>query len=130
VRNPGKLPLFIKRDGLVYEVIAPYSIQQKIDSEMDEARHLALFIKGLNEKFPNDMPLNNYLNRVGPVMHDRKEAYIKDLNEVKADLSKSGGELYVYKSYRLDNIDTNAIDNTYVDEGLMILVKGKIYKTY
>jgi hypothetical protein len=136
INNASKLPIVIKgEDGVRYKLLAHYSIQQKIDSETDEGRHLELFIQGLREKFPDDQKLNDYLQPVDKRMHEINVSYINRLEETKADLAKSGGELYLYKSFDSD-FDAN-LQNTnnpfgapYADEGLLILSKGKIYKKY
>ena len=68
-------------------------------------------------------------------MHEVNVAYIKELEKIKIDLAKSGGDLYHYESFDSDfdanYVNTNnpvgAPDN---DEGLLILAKSKIYKKY
>jgi hypothetical protein len=136
INNAGKLPILIKgEDGVRYNLLAHYSIQQRIDSETDEDRHLELFIQGLREKFPDDQKLNDYLQPAGKRMHQVNASYIKSLEKIKADLAKSGGELYLYESFDSDFdshfVNTNnPVGAPYTDEGLLILANGKIYKKY
>jgi hypothetical protein len=136
INNASKLPLVIKgEDGVRYKLLAYYSIQQKIDSETDEDRHLELFIQGLREKFPDDQKLNDYLQPAGKRMHEVNVAYIKELEKIKIDLAKSGGDLYHYESFDSD-FDANYVNTNNpvgapdTDEGLLILAKSKIYKKY
>jgi hypothetical protein len=136
LHNPDKLPAVVRdENGIRYKLLAHYSIQQKIDSETDEGRHLELFIQGLRDKFPDDQKLNDYLRRVSKRMHEINVSYIKRLREVEADLAKSGGELYLYESFNSD-FDANYVNTNNpvgaadTDEGLLTLVNGKIYKKY
>jgi hypothetical protein len=121
-------------DGLKYELLAPYSIQQRIDSETDEDRRTGDFIQGLRGKFPADQKLNDYLQSAGKRMHEVNVSYIKVLGGIKADLIKSGGELYLYRSFDSEfdanYANTNLLGAPYTDEGWSILANGKIYKKF
>jgi hypothetical protein len=132
---------FVGKDGLRYDLLAPYSIQQRIDSETQEDRHLMGFIQSLQEKFPDDKSLKDYLLLVGDRLHKEDISYIDRLGQIKDDLAKSGGELYDYKTFKNGYVDTNAfpgmdvdvipgMDNRVEIDGWLILTNGNIFKKY
>jgi hypothetical protein len=136
LHNPDKLPITFKaNDGIRYKLLARVSIEQVIDAENDDARHLHLFNQGLQQHFPDDQKLVDYLQKVDKRYSQMHAARIKELDGIQTDLTQNHGELYLYDSYNSD-FDSNYVNTNdptgapYTDEGWLILVKGRIYKKY
>ena len=136
LRKPNKLPITIKgNDGIRYKLLAQVSIEQVIGAENDDASHLHLFNQGLQQHFPEDRKLVNYLKNVDKRFSQMHTARIKELDGVQADLAQCHGELYLYDSYNSD-FDANYVNTNDpvgapdTDGGWLILVNGKIYKKY
>jgi hypothetical protein len=116
-------------DGLRYELLAPYSIQQRIDSESAEDIHEQALLRGIRLLFPNDTKLDAHLQTFSETLHKRSTSYVDFLKSVKSDVAKSNGELFIYQSFRNGVIyDTSPTSQPYEDQGWLIFAGGKIYK--
>jgi hypothetical protein len=122
--------IIVGSDGLTYELLAPYSIQQHIDDGDDEARHKSLFIHGLIETFPSDQNLINYLKAVDQRDNVINNSRTNRLYQVQKELFASGGDLYTYKSWPTGVFKRDRPDEEYTNFGFVIIKNGKIFHKY
>ena len=114
------MPYTVYDGGNKYILVDHLSINQMIRD--DELFANPPVISALKTKFPNDMALQAYLNhREKEFERIETEANDYDLG-IKSDLKASGGEFYDYRM-----LDKNGDE---VEEGCLILSKGKIFKKY
>ncbi len=116
----NKMPYAIYDGGNKYLLTDHLSINQKIDD--NELLYNAPAISGVEKKFPNDKEVLAYLDQLKNYYKKTYGAYDDKLEGIKADLEKSGGEFYEYRM-----LDKKGKE---VEEGWLILSKGKIFKKY
>ncbi|HEY3930877.1 MAG TPA: hypothetical protein VGM58_00740 [Verrucomicrobiae bacterium] len=103
-----------------YLLIDHLSINQKID--VNEMLYNTPPILAVEKKFSNDKELLTYLDQLKNYCKKVYGAYGDKLEGIQEDLKQSGGEFYDYRM-----LDKKGKE---VEEGWLILSKGKIFKKY
>jgi hypothetical protein len=116
----SKMPYAIYDGGVKYLLIDHLSINEKIRE--NNLLYNSPGFSGLKKKFPNNRELLAYLDQMDKV-HKKIYGEIDDeFWGIKSDLEKSGGEFYDYRI--LGKKDEE------VEEGWLILSRGKVFKKY
>ena len=127
------MPYKLSDGGTNYYLTDHVSIDQMREDHSLENLQERAWIDRLKKKFPNDRELMAYL--------DGRESRLKKfgglgisekyLEDMRANLDKSGGELYYYRILGKKKImDDETPGEELIDEGYLILSKGKVYKKY
>jgi hypothetical protein len=114
------MPYIIYSDGNKYLLVDHLSINQMIDD--NELLYNNPAISNVKKKFPNDKELLAYLDQLNNYYKKAYGAYDDKLEGIKANLKQSGGEFYDYRM-----LDKKGNE---VEEGWLILSKGKVFKKY
>lgn len=131
----AKMPYVLYDKGSKYYLTDHLSIDQLMESETEKDSIEKRWPQMLREKLPDDKELLAYLDlrdkRLKESYEKAKKAHWDNLWDVKDNLEKSQGELYYYhllgKRGLLDAKNRPAVE---VEEGWLILSKGKVVKHY
>ena len=115
-----KVPYAVYDGRNEYLLVDHASVNQEMRD--DELLYSDPVISTLRKKFPDDKGLQAYLNQRDTVFKKLASDHDDYLLGIKSDLKDSGGELYDYRM-----LDKNGDE---VEEGWLILSKGKIFKKY
>jgi hypothetical protein len=128
-----QMPYKLSDGGTNYYLTDHISIDQMREDHISENLLERGWIDRLRKKFPNDKDLMAYTDGVETRLKKLGGLGISEecLNDISANLDKSGGELY---SYEILGKKKTMSDGTpgveLIDEGELILSKGKVYKKY
>jgi hypothetical protein len=97
-RTRLSVPRTIKDDsGAAYQLLEWASITQLLETESRVASTQQMLIKSLKEKFPQNQELTNHLQLVSQRIQKSSDESYSYFQGIKAELKRSGGELYYYK---------------------------------
>ncbi len=133
------MPYVLYDKGVKYYLTDHVSIYQMIDDEESKDNIQKWWPEGLRKQFPNDKELMAYLDlrekRLEEI-HQKFESqhektFMDNLWEIKKNLEQRGGELYDYKILgKKGFMGDGSPGIEVVDEGWLILSKGKVFKKY
>ena len=133
----SQLPYKLNDEGTNYYLTDHLSIDQMMEAQESEDSIQKFWIENLRKKFPNDKELMAYLDlhekrleEIHEKAESKHESYWDHLWDVKDNLEKTGGELYYYEAIGKKGKMTNGKSGFEVQEGWLILSRGKIFKTY
>jgi hypothetical protein len=134
----SKMPYLLYDKGAKYYLTDHVSIDQMIESQIEQDSIQKRWPEILREKFPNDKELLAYLDlhekrlkELDEKTKNRGGTYLDHLWDMKTDMDQSHGELYYYyllgKKGLVDAGNRPAVED---EEGYLILSKGKVFKKY
>jgi len=133
----AKMPYALYDGGVKYYLTHHGSIDQMIDSQELQNSIQKNWSETLRKKFPNDKELLAYLDlrekrlkELDEKAKNRGGTYMDHLWDMKADLEQSHGELYYYYLLGKKNVADDGHPTVEVEEGWLILSKGKAFKKY
>jgi len=123
-------PSILFSGGVKYQLLERIYIDREIESWELRIKVSDGLAGTLKKRFPDNRELSAYLDEIGNQRKEPTLQQIKVLKDVKEDVVRSRGELYSYRIVKGRAHFENGQPGLNVEEGWVVLAKGKVYKKY
>lgn len=123
-------PSILRSGGVKYQLLERVYIDREIEKSEMRLKVVDGLVSTLKMKFPDNSELLTYLGEISEKRREPTLGQIKYLRDVREDVVRGRGELYSYRIVKGRARFDNGQPGLSVEEGWVVLVKGKVYKKY
>jgi hypothetical protein len=123
-------PSVVYSGGVKYQLQERLCIDQKLEEQERVLRVRDGLLGSLRKRFPDNKELLTYLDKFSDERKTPSEEWLKTLKDIQADVVQSHGVLYSYRIVKEKAVFEDGGAGRMVEEGWVVIAKGKIYKKY